>query len=478
MTLDEPHSTAAEAFRTIRTALTFSDAGDGLRSLLLTSSVPMEGKTLISVNLAIALATSGRRVLLVDADLRRPRLTKVLSPGRRHGLSSLLIGAPGVTLESAVQPTDLDTLHILPSGPVPPNPAELLGGERMKPLLEEMKSKYDTVFFDTPPVISATDSTVLCQIVDGALLVIRAFTTQRDLALRARDTLVGARGRLLGTILNSVDAPRKSGSSYGGYYHSKYYDYYGMDDKDRKGGKRRRRARKRSGLDDEPVVKRRDRDALKIIPGERDNATSARQGADLDDEKPVAFDWGRRATHRRGRPGPGGGRGMIDLHVHVLPGIDDGPETLDEALDLCERAHRAGTRTLVATPHLLTGAFPDVTPGKIRDAVTGLSERLIEEGIDIMLLPGAEVRIHPDLPRLAEAGRVLTLGGRGPYLLLEFPMNLVPPGPGPVSLLDPARRPGAGDRPPPSGTPSSSSGSRPSRPACPPARCSRSRRAA
>lgn len=225
LSLDEPNSAVAEAFRSIRTALMFSDAGKGLKSLLLTSSVPMEGKTLISVNLAIALAKSNKKILLVDADMRKPRLTRVLSPESMHGLSSLLINVPGVRLETAIQPTDLDTFHILPCGPVPPNPAELLGSERMTQVLNEMSDRYDAIVFDTPPVISATDATVLAQKVQGAILVVRAFTTQRDLARRARDILTSARGNLVGTILNSVDVPRGGQYGYGGYYYGYQYTY-------------------------------------------------------------------------------------------------------------------------------------------------------------------------------------------------------------------------------------------------------------
>jgi len=242
VSLDKPNSTVAEAFRTIRTALTFSDAGQGVRNLVLTSSVPMEGKTLISANLAISLAKSNKKVLLVDADLRRPRLTRVLSPKSKQGLSSLLINAKGVTFESVVQTTDVETFQILPSGPIPPNPAELLGSPRMKQLVDELSEKYDHIIFDTPPAISATDSTVLSQYVNGTILVVRAFTTQRELAVRAKDTIQKSSGKLVGAILNSVDVPR--GSGYGGYSSYYYYDRYYSGDKKKQSRKMQARSRK------------------------------------------------------------------------------------------------------------------------------------------------------------------------------------------------------------------------------------------
>jgi capsular exopolysaccharide synthesis family protein len=223
--LNKPHSTVAEAFRSIRTALTFSDAGRGLKTLLMTSSIPSEGKTLVSINLAMALAKTGKRVLIVDGDMRKPRLTRILNPASRHGLSSLLINAPDVTLETAVMDMGIENLYALPSGPIPPNPAELLGSERLGELIEEMGRHYDHILFDTPPVVHATDAAVLCQRVQGALLVVRAFSTQRDLVVRAKDIIHGARGRLVGTILNSVDMPDSGHYGYGAYYY--YGKYYG-----------------------------------------------------------------------------------------------------------------------------------------------------------------------------------------------------------------------------------------------------------
>ncbi len=224
LTLEAPHSALAEAFRSIRTALTFSNAGRGMKTLLLTSSVPMEGKTLVSLNLGIVLAKTGKKVLLVDADMRRPRLSRVFTRKGGHGLSTLLVGGAGATLDAAIQPTDLENFHLLPSGPVPPNPAELLGGERMARLIAELCDRYDHILFDTPPVVNATDAAVLSQRVHCVLLIVRAFSTQQDLVIRARDILHGARGNLVGIILNSVDVPK--GGRYSHYYYP-HHDYYG-----------------------------------------------------------------------------------------------------------------------------------------------------------------------------------------------------------------------------------------------------------
>lgn len=236
--LKKPHSSIAEAFRSIRTALMFGDVGKGLTNILVTSPTPSEGKTLVSVNMAIALAQAGKRVLIVDADQRKPRLAKVLGLPQEPGLSNLLAGRGEMPIELPLVPTHLENLTFLPSGPCPPNPAELLGSERMREAVTELSSMFDNVIYDTPPTVNATDAATLAQHIEGAVLVIRAFKTERDVAIRARDILLGAQVNILGTILNNADVPRHSYGNY--YYYHNYYSYYG-DDKTKRVHKRRRR---------------------------------------------------------------------------------------------------------------------------------------------------------------------------------------------------------------------------------------------
>jgi len=221
--VENPHSALAEAFRSIRTALSFSNGGKGLKTFLVTSAVPSEGKTIVSLNTAIALAKAGKKVLLVDADMRRPRLSRVFESSSMQGLSSLLVNKEGVTLETAAVSSGGENLHILPSGPIPPNPAELLGNENVPGLLAEMSSRYDHVVFDTPPVVTTTDAAVLCGYMEGSLLVVRAHSTQKDTVRRAGEVLSSARCRLVGAVLNSVDMPKGGQYGYGGYY------YYGKN---------------------------------------------------------------------------------------------------------------------------------------------------------------------------------------------------------------------------------------------------------
>jgi len=247
LALDKPRSAVAEAFRSIRTALAFSSVEEDRRHFVVTSSSPKEGKTLTSINIALALAQAGKKVLLVDADMRKPRLHKIFRVPAAPGLSNILAGEGVAGFQDALQPVaGLDGLSLIPSGPLPPNPAELLGSDRMKDLLTDLHDHFDVVVFDTPPAINVTDSAVLSRNVHGAIMVVRCFSTQRELARRSRDLLTQAGGKLLGVILNNVDVPRSGYYSYDSYYYyHQYYYYYGDDNAKRVRKRRRRRASSR-----------------------------------------------------------------------------------------------------------------------------------------------------------------------------------------------------------------------------------------
>jgi polysaccharide biosynthesis transport protein len=243
LAIHRPRSALAEAFRSLRTALSFSVGSQGIRSMLVTSPSPLEGKSLVSINLAFAFAQAGKRVLLVDSDMRKPRLHKTFSIAPTIGLSNLLAGEGAGVIDDACHETGIENLFLLPSGPRPPNPAELLATDRMRELIQHLEERFDYVIFDTPPVVNVTDSSILMHLVDGGLLVVRSFTTQRGLAQRAAELLSGTQGRVLGVIMNNADLP-KGAYGYEGYYYyySSYYYYYGDSDGDTTKKRRRKEA--------------------------------------------------------------------------------------------------------------------------------------------------------------------------------------------------------------------------------------------
>lgn len=223
-----PHSPRAEAFRQLRTNLRFVDPDHPLRTVVITSAVPREGKSTTAANLAITLARAGVSVLLVEADLRRPRLGKYLNvPEDAAGLSDVLIGH--ATLDAAVRKHGTDGPFILSAGSKPPNPSELLGSDAMQDLLREVSARFDFVLIDAPPLLPVTDAAVLGQITDGVLFVTHAGRTKREQVARAIASLDSVNAHKLGVVFNQVGGSGSSGFGYGyGYYG--YYGYYGEGD--------------------------------------------------------------------------------------------------------------------------------------------------------------------------------------------------------------------------------------------------------
>src|SRR6185436_14178706 len=212
-----------EALRTLRTSVLFSSTADGGQSLVVTSSGPGEGKTVVATNLALALAQTGQRVLLIDADMRRPRVHEVLEQAQEPGLSNILTGDK--TYDDAVLQIENTGLSVLTAGHIPPNPAELLGSKRFQNLLETLKTRFEWIVVDTPPVMAVTDAPVVAHIADAAIFVVGSGMTSRGVARTAVEQLVGANAHVIGAVLNRVDLDN-NGYYYSQYYRSEYSSYY------------------------------------------------------------------------------------------------------------------------------------------------------------------------------------------------------------------------------------------------------------
>ncbi|MFZ0808874.1 MAG: polysaccharide biosynthesis tyrosine autokinase [Candidatus Sulfotelmatobacter sp.] len=213
-----PQSQMAESYRALRTSLLLSNLGAPPKVIMVTSSLPQEGKTTTSINCAIVLAQKDVRVLLIDADLRRPSIHKTLGMGPRSGLSNVLTGSTSLE-QSITRSTILPNLFVLPAGTPPPNPAELLASTNMRDVLEQLREQYDHIVVDTPPSLSVTDAVVLSPRADAVVLVIRSGQTTKQALRRARDILAQVNAKVVGVLLNAVDL-----SSPDYYY---YYEYQG-----------------------------------------------------------------------------------------------------------------------------------------------------------------------------------------------------------------------------------------------------------
>lgn len=210
-----PRSFVAEQFRTLRTNITFSSPDEDIRTMVVTSAAPSEGKSTTSANLAVVYAQEGKKVLLIDGDMRKPTTHYTFHMGNSTGLSSVLTRQ--TTIEEAIRPTSVERLDLLTCGPIPPNPAELLASKSMDALIHQLRGMYDLIIFDAPPVLSVTDGQILANKCDGTILVVSSGNTEKEMAAKAKEAIVASNSRIIGAVLNNFELPKDS----------HYYQYYG-----------------------------------------------------------------------------------------------------------------------------------------------------------------------------------------------------------------------------------------------------------
>jgi capsular exopolysaccharide synthesis family protein len=216
-----PKSQMSEAFRALRTSLLLSQPGRPPQVILVTSALPREGKTTAAANLAVTLAQLGDRTVLVDADLRKPGVGRLLDlgSGKYAGFSSYLAGVSSLDLVTIPHPA-IPNLAAIPTGPLPPNPADLLSSHKLAEAIAELRSKFKFIVIDSPPIMAATDAVILSVQTDGVLLVVRSGETPKEAFTRTRDLLISVKCHILGVVLNAVDS---SAPDY--YYSYRYYPY-------------------------------------------------------------------------------------------------------------------------------------------------------------------------------------------------------------------------------------------------------------
>lgn len=216
ITVTQPKSPIAEQYRTIRTNIEFMAVDKEIKVMLVTSSTQGEGKSTTASNLAVAYAQQGKRVLIIDTDMRRPTVHYTFRVANGLGLSSLLTRQ--AELEKAVLPTKVDNLSILTAGPIPPNPAELLSSRAMEKLIEQLRGEYDVIILDAPPLLQVADSRITSKLTDGVILVIGCTTSDRQRVLKAKEQLELTEAKILGVVLNRRELTDDSAYQY-------YYSY-------------------------------------------------------------------------------------------------------------------------------------------------------------------------------------------------------------------------------------------------------------
>jgi capsular exopolysaccharide synthesis family protein len=231
---NEPRDPLSEAYRVLRTNLGFSAIDSGLDSIVVTSASPGEGKSTTAANLGVVMAQAGKRVIVIDSDLRRPTQHRIFGLSNSNGLTTALLDGNSPAT-SHVKDTKVRGLRVMTSGPIPPNPAEILSSQRMGQLIEELSEEADVLLFDSPPVLSVTDAAVLAPQTQGTLFVVQVGETSRDTLRQAVNRVHKSNAHVLGVLLNRIKP------SHGSYYYYQYYSTYAADDK-----KSRRRLRRRS----------------------------------------------------------------------------------------------------------------------------------------------------------------------------------------------------------------------------------------
>ncbi|MCE4955677.1 CpsD/CapB family tyrosine-protein kinase [Macrococcoides caseolyticum] len=212
-----PKSTTSEQYRMIRSNLMFSGVDNEINKIVVTSAAPSAGKSTTAANLAVAYAQAGKRVILIDGDLRKPTVQYTFETKNVSGLSNLITDQ--ITLEQAIQTTQIENLSIMTSGPIPPNPSELLSSNRFKEILTKIRGIFDIIIIDTPPVLAVTDAVVMSTLVDGTILVTNVETNNKHHLIKAKEVLLKSDANILGIVLNNVEK-----NSNDDYY---YYEYYG-----------------------------------------------------------------------------------------------------------------------------------------------------------------------------------------------------------------------------------------------------------
>ncbi|MCV3296562.1 MAG: polysaccharide biosynthesis tyrosine autokinase [Oenococcus sp.] len=414
VTVQDPDNVVSEQFRVLRANIDFaaSSAGKEFKTVLFTSSEMSDGKSTVAENCAVAWAQVGKRVLLLDVDFRRPVVHQTFNVSNDHGLSSVLVlgDQPAQTIHTTSTPN----LYIMTSGPMPPNPSGLLASDKMLQVLEWMKSQFDLVVLDGTPLLAVPDAQSLIPRTDGVVLVALLGKTKKRNLVSATHILKLAKANILGLVSRSRE---RSDRGYG-------YEYaYGYDSTNK--------------LTDPKLDEAAQPQAATAIPAVKAPVTSQMTAENKPVAEPPANIWTSYDDTKENKSVHSDDQltnkpktesdfvPLVDIHSHILPNLDDGPQSMEASLRLAKEAVENGIETIVATPHQLDGRWSN-SPEKVLSAVVALIKALKEADINLKVLAGQEAFLSSNLLAAFDQGKILTIADTKKYLLLELPERHIP----------------------------------------------------
>ncbi|OIM20755.1 tyrosine protein kinase [Oenococcus oeni] len=442
VTVQDPQNAVAEQFRVLRANIDFAAASlKNFQTVLFTSAEMSDGKSTAAQNLAVTWAQTGKRILLLDADFRRPTLHKTFDMSNEHGLTTVL--AMHEQPASVIHSTEIPNLFVMTSGPMPPNPSELLASDKMLRVVSWMKQQFDMIVIDSTPLLLVPDAQALIPRADGIVLVAMLGKTKRRSMATAAHILKLAKANVLGVVSRDQRRADKGyGYGYGYGYTSTNVMKTGDIPKDRSSksvpaksklpakstsdtGKAEQKTpsngQKKADHSTAIVDKKSVVVAAKKVPASTPKSSwSSFSYTSAGSEK-------TENTSKAKEPEPSEFREipLVDIHAHLLPRADDGSDSMTTSLQLAKEAVKEGVHTIVASPNQMDGRYIN-DPDKVLSDVENLNNTLKRVGIDLKILPGQEIRLSDQFLTAFDQGRLLTLANSKKYMLIELPNDSIP----------------------------------------------------
>ncbi|AZZ60450.1 polysaccharide biosynthesis tyrosine autokinase [Oenococcus sp. UCMA 16435] len=447
VTVQDPQDVVAEQFRVLRANIDFAAASlKSFKTVLFTSAEMSDGKSTVAQNLAVAWAQNGKRVLLLDADLRRPTVHKTFSISNERGLTTVL--AMHDQPASLINSTEVPNLYAMASGPMPPNPSELLSSDKMLKVITWMQEQFEMVVIDSTPLLLVPDAQALIPRSDGVVLTAMLGKTKRKSMASAAHILKLAKANVLGVVSRD---PQRADRGYGYGYRYGYTSTNAMTTEDIPKDTSNHSALVKTKVQptsstnteqlkqEEPVRKPSPSSKIQAAKTahifDKETVAEAPKASQVKNPKPswssFSYTSGEseksETSKHTDKPGPNNTQEipLVDIHAHLLPRSDDGSDSMTTSLQLAKEAVREGIHTIIATPNQMDGRYIN-DADKVLSDVEDFNGVLKRSQIDLKILPGQEIRLSDQFLTAFDQGRLLTLANSKKYMLIELPNNSIP----------------------------------------------------